>query len=157
RQGCPAGRDPLGGSMSDTLSDLLRAVRLRGAVFFYVEGSDPWVVETPRSIEIVPAILPGVEHLMPFHWVAQGSCWTALAGDESLGLHEGDLVLYPQGDHHVMSSAPGMRAKHVDPGIYFAPRPPQLPFALNVTEQGMTTARLQGGGKCETTVVCGFL
>ena len=34
---------------ADTLSDLLRAVRLRGAVFFYVQGSHPWVAETPRG------------------------------------------------------------------------------------------------------------
>jgi AraC-like DNA-binding protein len=141
----------------DPLSDVLPAVRLRGAVFFYVEGSNPWVVETPRSHQLIPAILPGVEHLMPFHWIAGGSCWTALAGEGSTRLDEGDLVLYPQGDHHVMSSAPGMRAKLVDPGIYFTPRPAQLPFAIAVTDQGMTTARLRGGGAEHATVVCGFL
>ena len=47
----------------DTLSDLLRAVRLRGALFFYVEGADPWVAESPKSCEIIPAILPGVAQL----------------------------------------------------------------------------------------------
>ena len=31
---------------ADTLSDVLRAVRLRGSVFFAVEGSAPWVAET---------------------------------------------------------------------------------------------------------------
>src|SRR5262245_13122806 len=106
----------------DPLSDLLRAVRLRGAVFFYVEGSDPWVAETPAGCEIIPAILPGVEHLMPFHGVASGSCWASLLDAEPIHLEAGDLVVFPQGDHHVMSSAPGLRAKVVDPGIYFAPR-----------------------------------
>src|SRR5262245_44360739 len=48
-------------SMSgDTLSDLLRAVRLRGAVFYYVEGSSPWVAEAPPAAEIIPGIMPGV-------------------------------------------------------------------------------------------------
>ncbi len=116
----------------DTLSDLLRAVRLRGALFFYLEGAEPWVAETPRSSQIIPAVLPGVEHLMPFHGVARGSCWAAIAGEKPTRLHEGDIVLFPQGDHHVMSSAPGLRAKVVDPRIYFAPKPPQLPFALSV-------------------------
>src|SRR5262249_37040434 len=125
-----------GGTMSgDALSDLLRAVRLRGALFFYIEGADPWVAETPPSRQILPAILPGVEHLMPFHGVAHGSCWAAIAGEEPIHLDEGDIVLFPQGDHHVMSSAPGLRAKVVDPGIYFAPRPAQLPFALGVDAQ----------------------
>lgn len=123
---------------ADTLSDLLRAVRLRGAVFLYVEGSDPWGVETPDSREIIPGILPGVEQLMPFHGIARGSCWASLVDGEPIRLDEGYIVLFPKGDHHVMSSAPGLRAKVVDPGIYFAPRPPQLPFSLRLTDQGMT-------------------
>ncbi|MFI5372619.1 MAG: AraC family transcriptional regulator [Candidatus Eisenbacteria bacterium] len=141
----------------DTLSDLLRAVRLRGALFFYIEGSDPWVAETPNSREIIPAILPGVEHLMEFHGVARGSCWAAIAGEEPMRLNEGDLVLFPQGDPHVISSAPGLRAREVDPGVFFAPKPPQLPFSLSVDEQGNATALLDGGGRERTTVVCGFL
>jgi len=142
---------------ADTLSDLLRAVRLRGAVFFYVEGKDPWVAETPRSSEIIPAILPGVEHMMEFHAVASGSCWAAIAGEPPVRLEEGDIVLFPQGDHHVMSSAPGLRAKVLDPGIYFTPKPPQLPFSISVTESGMPTALLDGGGDENTRLVCGFL
>ena len=141
----------------DTLSDLLRAVRLRGALFFYIEGADPWVAETPPSREFLRAIMPGVEHLMPFHGVARGSCWAAIAGEEPIRLNEGDIVLFPQGDHHVMSSAPQMRARVVDPGIYFAPRPPQLPFALSVSAQGEATALLDGGGSERTTIVCGYL
>src|SRR3954451_21278604 len=113
---------------ADTLSDLLRAVRLRGAIFFYVQGSPPWVAETPQSKLIIPAILPGVDHLMEFHVVARGSCWAGIAGEEPVHLDEGDIVLFPQGDHHVLSSAPGLRATRVDPGIFFAPKPPQLPF-----------------------------
>jgi AraC-like DNA-binding protein len=141
----------------DSLSDVLRAVRLRGAVFFYVEGSDPWVVETPPSCEIIPAILPGVEHLMPFHWVSRGSCWASLLDGEPVRLEGGDLVLFPLGDHHVMSSAPGLRAMSVDPSVYFAPRPPQLPFSLRITAQGMTTAGPSAGGDVKMQVVCGFL
>jgi AraC-like DNA-binding protein len=141
----------------DTLSELIRAVRLRGALFFYINGADPWVAETPPSREIIPAVLPGVEHLMPFHGVASGSCWAAVVGEEPLRLNEGDIVFFPQGDHHVLASAPGLRAKVVDPGIYFAPRPPQLPWALGVTDQGTTTAFLDGGGRDQTTLVCGYL
>ncbi len=142
---------------ADTLSDLLRAIRLRGAIFFYVEGSDPWVAETPESKLLIPAILPGVDHLMEFHVVARGSCWAAIAGEEPVRLDEGDIVIFPQGDHHVISSAPGLRAKVVDPGFFFAPRPPQLPFSISLDGNGQTTALLEGGGSDRTTVVCGFL
>ena len=141
---------------ADTLSDLLRAVRLRGAFFFYVEGAEPWVVETSRSSELIPVIMPGVEHLMEFHGIASGSCWAAIVGDEPIRLNEGDVVFFPQGDPHIMSSAPGMRAEILDGGLHFTPRPPQLPYCLR-PGQDTSTARLDGGGREQTTVVCGFL
>jgi len=142
---------------ADTLSDLLRTVRLRGALFFYVEGAAPWVAETPAGQTIIPTVLPGAEHLMAFHGVARGSCWASLIDGEPVRLDEGDLVLFPQGDHHVMSSAPGMRAGNSDLGLIVAQRPAQLPYALGVTTEGLTTVRLEGGGGERTTVVCGFV
>ncbi len=141
---------------ADTLSDLLRAVRLRGALFFYVEGTDPWVAETPRSQEILPAILPGVDHMLEFHVVARGSCWAGLAGEPPVALDEGDVVMFPQGDHHVVSSAPGLRGNG-DRSFFFAPKPPQLPFSISLSQEGAATARLDGGGERTATVVCGFL
>jgi AraC-like DNA-binding protein len=141
--------------IGDTLSDVLRAVRLRGAIFFYVEGAAPWVAEAPAAKTIIPAILPGVDHMMEFHVVARGGCWAAVVGEKPIRLDEGDVVIFPQGDHHVMSSAPGLRAETVDADAYFTPKPPQLPFSINVGAEGATTARLGGGG--ETTIVCGFL
>jgi AraC-like DNA-binding protein len=141
----------------DVLSDLLRAVRLRGAVFYYIEGVEPWVAEAPAACEIIPAIMPAAEHMIEFHGIASGSCWAALSGESPVRLEAGDLILFPQGDPHVMSSAPGMRAQHVDTAVYFTPRPPQLPHALRVGEQGVTTAHLDGGGRDRATVVCGFL
>lgn len=39
----------------DTLSDLLRTVRVRGAVFYYVSCRDPWSTE---------AVMPGCEHVI---------------------------------------------------------------------------------------------
>ena len=64
----------------DTLSDLLRAVRFRGALFYYIEGASPWVAEAPPAAEIIPAILPGAEHMIEFHGVVKGSCWAAIVG-----------------------------------------------------------------------------
>ena len=39
-----------------------------------------------------------------------------------------------------------MRAPRVDKGFFFAPRPPQLPYALSLQGAEVTTARLDGGG-----------
>ena len=116
----------MGTDVPDTLSELLRAVHLRGAVFYYLEGAAPWVAEAPAVREIAAAIMPGVDHVIEFHVVARGACWGALVGEPPVRLEQGDIILLPQGDAHVMSSAPGMRASKVDLGLYFSPRPPQL-------------------------------
>jgi AraC-like DNA-binding protein len=141
----------------DTLSDLLRAVRLRGAIFYYIEGSSPWVAEAPPAAEIIPGIMPGVDHMIEFHGLAEGSCWAALAGESPIRMCAGDVILFPQGDGHVMSSAPGLRAPTPTRDFYFAPRPQQLPYALDIHEANVTTARLDGGGPERATLVCGFL
>jgi AraC-like DNA-binding protein len=144
----------------DTLSDLLRAVRLRGALFYYIEGTSPWVAETPRAKEIIPGIMPGVEHMIEFHGIAKGSCWGAIAGESPMRLEAGDFIVFPQGDAHVLSSAPGLRAQNPDKGVFFTPHPPQLPFALSVKGSDITslaTARIDGGGRERATIVCGFL
>jgi len=141
----------------DTLSDLLRAVRLRGAVFYYVEGLSPWVAEAPPAREIVSAIMPGVEHMIEFHALAEGSCWAGVAGEPPLRLAAGDVILFPQGDAHVVSSAPGLRQARSGTEFFFTPRPPQLPFALDMHEPNVTTARLDGGGPDRAVIVCGFL
>jgi AraC-like DNA-binding protein len=141
----------------DTLSDVLRAVRLQGAVFYYIDGAAPWVAETPPAREIIPAIMPGAGHLIEFHAIVAGSCWAAIVGEPPVRLNQGDVILFPQGDAHVLSSAPGMRAEGADEGFFFRPRPPQLPYALSADARGVTTARLDGGGRDRVTVVCGFL
>ncbi len=141
----------------DTLSDLLRAVRLHGAVFYYIDGAPPWVAEAPQARDIIPAIMPGADHMIEFHGIVKGSCWGAIAGESPIRLEAGDVILFPHGDAHVMSSAPGMRAPTVDTKIFFSPRPPQLPYALSMEGAEVTTARLDGGGRDRATVVCGFL
>jgi AraC-like DNA-binding protein len=141
----------------DTLSDVLRAVRLRGALFYYIDGSAPWAAEAPPAQEIIPGIMPGAEHLIEFHAVVAGSCWGGITGETPVHLQEGDVILFPQGDAHVMSSAPGLRQPGAGKEVYFAPRPPQLPYAIDMCGAEGTTARLDGGGSERATIVCGFL
>jgi hypothetical protein len=93
--------------------------------------------------------------MIEFHGIVKGACRAAIAGESPIRLESGDVILFPQGDPHVMSSAPGLRAPRVDSELYFSPRPPQLPFALSLGDAEGSTARLDGGGRA--TVVCGFL
>jgi hypothetical protein len=57
----PAAQD-VAQTVGDTLSDVLEAVRLTGALFFLVDASTPWVAEVPESSALAPVILPRVQH-----------------------------------------------------------------------------------------------
>src|SRR5690606_9018687 len=95
-----------GGNMAcDVLSDVLRNVRLRGAVYYHVGGEAAWVAEAPAAQDIAAVVLPGVEHVMEYHVLTQGECWGSLVGETPVRLQAGDILLFPHGDPHVMSSA----------------------------------------------------
>jgi AraC-like DNA-binding protein len=139
----------------DTLSDVLRTVRLRGAVFFYVSGGREWAAEAPASTEIAPAVMPGAEHVMQYHVVTTGNCWAGIVGEPPVGLSAGDIVLFPHGDAHVMSSAPGMRA---NPSLAWFQDAKLDELPLRIAYEG-TSGPLPAPPDQTglTTIVCGFL
>ena len=51
----------------DVLSDVLRAVRLTGAVYFDFELSSPWAVDAPPSREIAAIVMPGAQRVIEYH------------------------------------------------------------------------------------------
>jgi len=130
---------------TDTLSEVLRAVRLQGAVFFSIDGTAPWVAESPAAREIAPYLMPGVEHVIEYHAVVAGTCFGGIVGEEAVRLEAGDVICFPQGDPHVMSSAPGMRCPEDD--LRALSRASRLPVAV----------RKDGGGPDRAELVCGFL
>ncbi len=85
----------------DTLSDVLRSVRLRSAVFYFVSCEGDWVAEAPASREIAAAVMPDAEHVIEYHVVTAGECWAAIAGEQPRKLKRGDIIMLPQGDAHV--------------------------------------------------------
>ena len=127
----------------DPLSDVLRAVRLTGAYFYRVEAAGQWAVLAVAAREVVPRLLPGTDHLIPYHIVTAGRCWGGVAGEPPVGMEPGDVIIFPHGDPHVMSSAEGNRAT---PPV-FASAPDPFPG----------TVYFGAGAQRETTLVCGFL
>jgi AraC-like DNA-binding protein len=139
----------------DILSDLLRSVRLRGVLFYYVSGGRNWAAEAPASRAIAAAVMPDSEHVMEYHLVCRGSCWGGIVGEAPVHLNTGDVVLFPHGDPHVVSSAPGMRAP-VDVPSYFQNKIEQRPFSLHLDIVEGLDPVASGDGN-EVTLVCGFL
>lgn len=130
----------------DALSDVLRAVRLRGAIFFDVHASDPWAAETPAGGQIVGRMFPRAENLIAYHAITHGMCWAVVGDEPPLLLRQGDVVVIPHGDAHVLSSKPGLRGTQ-DVGRYRAPNELELPVSISM-----------GDGASESAgFVCGFL
>ena len=130
---------------TDVLSDVLRAVRLTGAVYFSVEASAPFAAEAPAAREVASRVLPGVEHVLEYHLVTEGSCWGGVIGETPTRLQAGDIIAFPRGDAHRLSSSPDPRGA-VRMGLDGLPPNARLPYQLR-----------QGGGGARTRLVCGFL
>src|SRR5262249_10493541 len=94
---------------------------------------------------IAATVMPGADRVIEYHLIAQGGCWGHAVGQEPIRLGEGDLIVFPQGDPHVLSSAPGMRAAP-DMSVYARGATP-LPLVYE----------LGGSGNDRTRVVCCFM
>ncbi len=127
----------------DPLSDVLRAVRLNGAYFYRVEASAPWSYFTAGARELVPRVMPDAEHLISYHILLTGSCWAGIAGEPQVLMLPGDVVVFPQGDSHLMSSAEGLGAR--------------APLESGTPSQFPDKVFLGDGSERDTAFVCGFL
>src|SRR5262252_2245281 len=130
----------------DALSDVLKSVRLEGAVYLNAEFTAPWCVRAKFGVAKAKARLAGADHVVYFHFVAEGGCKVKL---DDGGVHDaaaGDLVIFPQEEHHVMGSDMQLAPVETTSLIDF--------------EAARTTDLVQlrhGGGGAATRVVCGFL
>ena len=141
----------------DTLSDVLRAVRLRGAVFFNVSCSGKWAAEAPAAKDIAPLLMPGTEHVIEYHAVAQGTCWAGIVGEPPVQLSAGDVVMFPHGDAHVVSSAPGLRGVA---DFSWSPGAGTDPLPLRISYKGANVQQMDcpdPDPHADAMIVCGFL
>ncbi len=105
---------------TDVLSDVLSAVHLTGAVYFEFNVSPPWAFEAPPSREIAAKVMPGAQRVIEYHLIARGSGWGYVVGQSPIRLQAGDLLVFPQGDAHVLCSAPELPAT-LDMSLYTPP------------------------------------
>lgn len=131
---------------SDTLSDVLRAVRLTGAVFIDVDVTVPWATFAPKSHHLIPLIMPDAQHLISYHLVTEGECYAVQKDQDPVKLQAGDLIVFPHGDHHTLASEASLRA----------------PASFDMTDVDLSTQRPWkiaggGGGNDRIKLVCGFL
>ncbi len=134
----------------DPLSDVLRTVKLKGALFFLVDATDPWCVEVPPAREYAGIILPSARHVVSYHVAVEGGGLAVVPGHGSVPFGAGDIIVFPHADPYLMSSAPGVPPE-LDPAetlqFFRDLAAGKLPFVI---PEG-------GGGLPKTKVICGFL
>lgn len=127
----------------DVLSEVLRAVKLEGALFFNAEFSAPWCITSSQSKVIAPYLAPNAEHLILYHFLTEGRAYAKLSDGPAEELSAGDIIVFPHGHAHRLGNGSG--AKPVDSFET---------FARNLT-QGLRLVRFGGGGEI-TKFVCGY-
>ena len=141
----------------DPLSDVLRSVRLRGAIFYYVSCRDEWAAESPAAREIADVVMPGAEHVLGYHLIVKGDSWAATAGVPPVRLGSGDIVMFPRGDAHMLSSAPGIRAQHDDGQWVVATRNDPKPIPVAYYGASVQPGAAMPPAEARTVIVCGFI
>jgi AraC-like DNA-binding protein len=127
----------------DALSEILRVVRLVGAIFIQARFTAPWSYQSPCADSLAPLLEPGAERVVIFHLITEGECFVELADQPPTRLIAGDVVLFPRGNEHRMNSQPGLvpaASGRLD--AVLSRRPRQLAY---------------GGGGPTTRIVCGYL
>src|SRR5690349_3728175 len=89
----------------DAFSEILSGVKLNGAVFFTAEFSAPWGLTTPSS-EKMETLPPGAAHVVLYHLLIEGAAVVEMLDGQTVDLCGGDIVIFPHGHAHHMSSGP---------------------------------------------------
>src|SRR5262245_32249534 len=114
----------------DVLSDVLRVVRLSGAVFFTADFSSPWAIESPIPDKLASAVMPEAECVVLFHILVDGECEVECERHPLMVMASGDVIVFPRGDQHTMRSHGAVTATPI--GAIFSPgehdEPPQLAY-----------------------------
>ena len=130
----------------DALSDVLKSVRLEGAVYLNAEFTEPWCVQAKFGLASVRARLAGAEHVVFFHFLTEGACKVRLADSaEALDVAAGDFLLFPKEDRHLMGS-----------DLHLAPVEASSLIDAEAAAADLVQMR-HGGGGAATRFVCGYL
>jgi len=131
----------------DALSDVLKSVRLEGAVYLNAEFTAPWCVRGELGFASVRERLAGADHVAFFHFLTEGACKVRLAeGGAVLDAVAGDLILLPREGKHLMGS-----------DLHLAPMEGKAEITPDPGSDAELFQMRHGGGGAATRFVCGYL
>ena len=127
----------------DALSELLRVVKLSGAMFYNAECTAPWCFRSPPSRRFAPYVGHPTSHIIEFHLVNEGRGYVRV-GQESTPFVPGDILMLPHGDAHAMGNGSGCEMIDGEAAL-----PDLLSGQIKLSHIG-------GGGEL-TRLICGYL
>lgn len=127
----------------DVLSDVLGAIKLRGALYFHGEFTAPWAARTPAS-DVISRHFGPDNRVVIFHLVTEGRGQAGIEGGPFVELTPGDIVVFPRGDAHVIGNGAPPVVQDFEPELE------------RILDQGLQLSRAGGGGEV-TRFVCGYL
>jgi AraC-like DNA-binding protein len=131
----------------DALSDVLKAVRLDGAVYLNAEFTAPWCIVGKYGVASARERLAGGDHIVFFHYVLEGRASVRLVDRaDVVDVRAGDIVLFPHDDRHLMGS-----------DLHIAPVEVETLKAEVPPGDGDFIHLRHGAGGEVTRFVCGYL
>lgn len=129
----------------DVLSEVLKTVKLDGAVFFNGEFSSPWCAREPDACTMASYLPARPKHVIIFHLMTEGRGYVRIEEDgRSVPLEAGDIVILPQGNAHFMGNGPPVTP--IDSAAQLQ----------RVLAEGRMISQVGGGGEL-TKLICGYL
>ncbi|WP_026381729.1 AraC family transcriptional regulator [Afifella pfennigii] len=130
--------------LQDPLSDVIRALDLKGGVFLEARMSAPWALAAQVGPEDCRPFMDVPAQIIAYHAVTYGRMFVAAGSTAPLEVGAGEIVLLPRNDPHTVMSAPGLTPVAGE-DLLSPPGPDGL-------------VRIEhGGGREETRLFCGFL
>jgi AraC-like DNA-binding protein len=129
----------------DVLSEVLKAVKLDGAVFFNGEFAAPWCAREPDSGTMASYLSTEAKHVIIFHLVLEGRGYARLEQeDRTVSLTAGDIMILPHGDAHLMGNGPPVTPVDTSQQL------------RQILAEGRMLSQLAGGGEL-TRLICGYM
>jgi AraC-like DNA-binding protein len=129
----------------DVLSEVLKVVKLSGALFYNAEFSAPWCARSIDARTVTSYLSPNSGHVIIFHLLTEGRGYAHIEGDDRpLPLNAGDILIVPHGDAHILGNGPPVRPME------------RAQVLEQVLSQGLKVSRMGGGGEI-TKFICGYM
>jgi AraC-like DNA-binding protein len=129
----------------EILSEVLKAVKLDGAMFYNAEFSSPWCARSIDAGTVTSYLSPNSQHVIIFHLLTEGRGYAHVEGDDRpVSLIAGDILIVPHGDAHILGNGQSVTPVRREQVLE------------QVLSQGLKVSRMGGGGEL-TKFICGYM